>query len=296
MRAGSSTLPRCIAIVLACLAVRGQPGTEVFEVASVKPASSGDPLRRASRKGGPGTTSPSLYSCQSCPLVRVVSEAYGIRLPAFELSAPEWFQTAQFDISAKVPPGTTRDSFHKMLRNLLAERFKLAAHYEKREMKVYELAIAKSGLKFQESVPSENQPDEPKGPIPAGKLQIGKDGFPVLRPGMSVAATTGHTRIRSQNQPIDWLLDVLQSSLPIPIVDATALTAKYDFVLSWAYRERSSSTAAEAAEAAAELDIDDYIPALMKAAEAQLGLTLSQRTRPVGVLMVDHANRTPTVN
>jgi uncharacterized protein (TIGR03435 family) len=40
-----------------------------------------------------------------------------------------------------------------MLRNLLAERFKLAFHYGKAETQGYALVVAKSGLKMQESAP-----------------------------------------------------------------------------------------------------------------------------------------------
>ncbi len=37
-----------------------------------------------------------------------------------------------------------------MMQNLLEERFQLKAHREKREVPIYELQIAKSGLKLEE--------------------------------------------------------------------------------------------------------------------------------------------------
>jgi uncharacterized protein (TIGR03435 family) len=37
-----------------------------------------------------------------------------------------------FEIGANVPAGVTKEQVPGMLRNLLAERFKLAAHFEKR--------------------------------------------------------------------------------------------------------------------------------------------------------------------
>jgi uncharacterized protein (TIGR03435 family) len=40
-----------------------------------------------------------------------------------------------------------------MLQMLLIERFKLRYHYEKREMQVYDVAVAKGGLKMTPSPP-----------------------------------------------------------------------------------------------------------------------------------------------
>jgi uncharacterized protein (TIGR03435 family) len=37
-----------------------------------------------------------------------------------------------YDVQAKLPPGTTAEAVRQMMRNLLAERFKLAFHYEKK--------------------------------------------------------------------------------------------------------------------------------------------------------------------
>lgn len=65
--------------------------------------------------------------------------------------ANEDANTAMYEISAKIPPGTTREQFDHMLQNLLIERFKLAYHYEKKEMAVLDLAIGKGALKMKAS-------------------------------------------------------------------------------------------------------------------------------------------------
>jgi uncharacterized protein (TIGR03435 family) len=48
----------------------------------------------------------------------------------------------RFHVIATIPPGTTKDLFHRMLQNLLAERFKLAVHRESREMEAFRLVVA----------------------------------------------------------------------------------------------------------------------------------------------------------
>jgi len=46
-----------------------------------------------------------------------------------------------------------------MQQNLLDERFELALHRQRKEMTVYELVVARNGLKMRESVP-DAQPGE----------------------------------------------------------------------------------------------------------------------------------------
>ena len=202
-----------------------------FEVASIKPATPLGPLgKRVLRKGGPGTTDPGTYSCQNCPVSWVVSEA-----------------------------------FQAMLRNLLAERFQLKAHREKKEMQVYELAIAKGGVKFKEAVLK----DAPHADEPQGKMKQDSDGFPVLAAGTTMAIMPGHARIRSENKALGWFAEMLSGQLQAPVLDATGLRGNYDFVVSWAFSENNSAGGADLMEA--------YTPALLTAVKPNLGLRCVKR-------------------
>lgn len=266
--------PKLILIVLACLAAQCQTLTltPAFEAASVKTAIPLGPLgMRFIRSGGPGTPDPGTYRCRNCSLFQIVLEAYGIELPA-KFSGPEWLQSVRFDISAKLPEGATRESFQSMLQNLLAERFKLAIHREKKEMRVYELAVARNGPKFQEAVPK----DAPQDDQPAQKLKTDSEGYPVLAPGMTMAVVPGHARLRSENRPMEWLAGMLSNQMGSPVVDATELRGKYDFVLSWA--------------------LDDAGPTLLSALQSQLGLKLEEKKAPVEMLVVDRIEKVPTEN
>ncbi len=70
--------------------------------------------------------------------------------------------SGQYDIDAKVAGEDvaaygklSRDDRYQMLQTLLAERFHLKAHIEKREMPVYELVVAKGGPKLKEATAEE---------------------------------------------------------------------------------------------------------------------------------------------
>ena len=152
-------LLRLVPMAFACIASQGQQQELRFEVASIKP---GTPLNRVGRpRGGPGTTDPGMFTCTSCDLALLISMAYG-PLSSGQFQASNYLNSLRstFYIVAKVPPGATRQEFQMMMRNLLVERFKVAAHRELRVMPVYELTATKDGPKFNPAKPAEPNNDE----------------------------------------------------------------------------------------------------------------------------------------
>jgi uncharacterized protein (TIGR03435 family) len=126
-----------------------------FEVASVKPTPPGD--RIGSMDGGPmgpgpfnvGNHDPERITWTNIRLTRVLMMAYD--LPADRICGPGWLDTEMYDIVAPIPKGTSVMDFKLMVRNLLAERFKLTLHRETKEVSGYALEIARNGLKIKES-------------------------------------------------------------------------------------------------------------------------------------------------
>jgi uncharacterized protein (TIGR03435 family) len=267
---------RLLPLILGCAAAFGQ--TLEFEAASVKPAMPLGPMGMVSdQKGGPGTTDPGLFTCRNCSLYWVLADAWPIH--GYDFAGPDWLQSTRFDFSAKVPAGATKEDFQKMLRNLFVERFKLAIHTEKRPMQVYELTAGKSGPKFKESTPKEPLKDDAGPP----KFQRDADGFPILSPGSGMGLAPGHGRIQSQDERVAWFAQTLAGQLHAPVVDATGLTGKYDFVVSWAWDEGPDAASAFAAQ-------------LINAVQSQLGLKLERKKGDADVLVVDHIDKTPTEN
>jgi uncharacterized protein (TIGR03435 family) len=74
------------------------------------------------------------------------------------IAGPDWIASDRFDISATIPEGNKPAQIPEMFQALLAERFHLKIHREKRDFPVYALIIGKGELKLKE-VP----PDDDKG-------------------------------------------------------------------------------------------------------------------------------------
>jgi uncharacterized protein (TIGR03435 family) len=233
--------------------------------------------------GGPGTADPGLYVCENCDLSGVVSHAYGIY--PFQLSAPDWMRDQRFNISAKVPLGATKEQFKLMLQNMLAERFKLAVHFEKKEMQRSELVVAKGGPKLKESAIAPPPKEDGAEPKPAEKFVepkefMAKDGYPAVA-DEGQAMGYGRARVVYLRRTMDYLVTYLAAQLYHPVVDATGLTGKYDIALFWDMTGSSDPDAG---------------PTLEAALQSQLGLKLESKKGPVDIVVVDHAEKVPTEN
>jgi uncharacterized protein (TIGR03435 family) len=232
-----------------------------FEVASIKPAAPMQAGRIMVRmSGGPGTPDPGQMTYTNVSLKNVLTNAYNVK--GYQIQGPDWLDSARFDITAKVPLGTTKEQFRLMLQSLLAERFKLTLHHATKDMPMYALVVAKGGSKLKES------PDDPPstdaggpnagGPVASGSavggpaagggpsanfnkgdIKMGKDGFPQLPPGAGRGATmmmnmNGKMKMQSSKQTMSSFVDMLANQLDRPVVDQTDLKGKYDYTLEFA--------------------------------------------------------------
>ena len=269
-----------IAIFIASIAYAQTPQ---FEVASVKP-SAPDRYNGNGMSGGPGTKDPGLFTCDNARLVDLVLIAYD--LPWHRFSGPAWMNTTRFDISARIPEGTTKEQFKLMQQNLLLERFKMTFHHEQKELPAYDLVVAKNGPKMKEAEPP--PPEDPDAPKPAAappSRKLDKDGFPILPPGRQWNTDMDGPRWvqRFTDASMENFAGYLANMLGQPVNDATGLKGKYDFILKW-IEDRGRPSA------------DDSGPNIFEALQAQLGLKLESKKAMVDVLVVDHIEKTPTEN
>jgi uncharacterized protein (TIGR03435 family) len=256
--------------VLAC-GILAFAQTAQFEVASVKPA---PPDARGIRcTGGPGTSDPGSLSCENYSLSFLVMMAYNLR--SFQLTAPAWMDTARYNVVAKIPPGTDRRQFGLMQQRLLAERFGLQVHFQKKDMTVYELTVAKSGPKLKESQePAVEKPEAAWRP-PAGGP-----------PGRTMA------RVDRKGESIADLANFLSNQLGQPVMDATGLGGRYDYALSFLMEPGGRAAEPVASnESGPEFGIN-----LIDALQDQLGLKLEKKKGQANVLVVDHAEKIPIEN
>ena len=262
--------------------------------------------------GGPGSPTPGLFTCQNCTLPMLLTQAYDIK--PYQLSGANGLEAERFNISAKVPAGTTKEDFRLMQQNLLAERFKLKIHHEKKEMQMYELVVGKNGPKLKESVEApaaqDGAPAPPAAFVP-GPPKLDKDGFPDLPPGERgpmIFMVNGRARMKANQQTMEQFAGMLSSQMGKPVTDATGLKGKYDFTLTWAPdgmmmgpmgRGGPMPPPPDGGGAPAPLagaPDGDSGPTLIGAIQEQLGLRLEQKKGPVDIVVIDHMEKVPTEN
>jgi uncharacterized protein (TIGR03435 family) len=266
-----------------------QPQAELeFEVASVRAVGAGNIVRGL--RGGPETTDPTRFTAVDVDLRTLVSHAYG--LPLDQLSVPSWFANEQHTIVAKVPPGATKEQFHVMLQDLLAQRFKMTLHREKKDLTVYEMVAAKNGLTVKESVADATPAPHPIDVPARSPAARDKEGFVMLEGNTSRWTTTfasdGRRLITARQVPMATVATILRNGTGARVVDKTGLTGKYDFRLQ--YQVKTGLRAAA-------LDYqDEPAPDIFTAAQQQLGLLLTKGKLALDVLVVDRAEKVPIGN
>jgi uncharacterized protein (TIGR03435 family) len=215
-------------------------------------------------------------------LENLLSLAYGADRRRI-VGLPHWTFPTMFNIEAKSDSEAqaklatlTKEQQHMeqqhMLQALLADRFKLQAHWETRDGPTYNLVVAKPG-RMQESKGAPPSDAELKrfGDHPIPTLYQRKDdrGFDFVAHGASMLE----------------IVRVLQGQMGRPVTDKTGLTGKYDFVLKY--------NAATADQRKAD-DTDPTLP-LDEAIQDELGLKLESTKGTMQVLVLDHIEK-PTEN
>lgn len=280
--------------MLAVLA-SAQPAPK-FEVASVKLNKSADPPN-SNFPLGPGEVyvrNGGLFSATGFPLELYIGFAYklmGNQSAPLSEQLPDWAKTERYDIQARAQGDSTKDQMRLMMRNLLADRFKLAIHYETREAPVLACVLVKSGKPgAQLKLHSATQPCPTEAPTSSSPGVL--DGLPVYCNGIYPLPATvpGHLRFGGRNVTIQFIADTLSPGTRTgrPMIDQTGLTGTFDFSVEFVMPPRNP---APASPAAADLDG----PTFEEALRDQLGIKLQAQNGPVKVLVIDHVDR-PSAN
>jgi uncharacterized protein (TIGR03435 family) len=267
-----------------------------FEVASIKPAARppGGGVR-AGCSGGPGSTDPGLLNCSFVSLAEMIYRAYGLQ--PYQFSPADWMRFGRFDITAKIPPGTTKEEFVRMQQEFLAERFKLKIHHEQREMPTYELTVGKNGAKLKKPAADAASPPEDAGAIPKFSMRNGFPAFPAGHGGL--LGLNDRFRWTGFNLTMAEIVKTLAGQVGRPVVDATGLKGKFDIDIYWAKEPMSRSVAANASDGVPPGPVADDIdngPSIVRAVQDQLGLKLDSKKGLVDIVVVDHVEKVPAEN
>jgi uncharacterized protein (TIGR03435 family) len=191
------------------------------------------------------------------------------------VGGPKWMDTELWDIEAKAEHPSTLDQLHEMFQTMLADRFKLRFHREKREISAYVLTIDQSGSKLKVN-DSPDAFDFPIKPAP-GRPPIGPNGVLL--------------KIVGNRVPMSYFTWTLSGYLQnVPVVDKTGLDQFYDFKLEW-LQELPPQVAARAAESASFSESGPDGPTLPEALREQLGLKLERRKAPAEVCVIDRVEK-----
>jgi len=266
-----------------------------FEVASIKlaPPQTGPGLRV--RMGG----DPGRIDYNNVTLKDMIRQAYLVK--EYQISGPDWMNSTRFDVVAKVPPNTPKEQIPLMWQSLLADRFKLSLHRDKKELPVYVLLVAKNGPKLKESEDSGGAgpgagPGGPAGP-----------GAPGMFPGRGMVQM-GRGRLTANKMNLSCFADILSRQMDRPVVDLTELKGLYDFKLEYTPDETSSGRflggdggggpkrEQEDGAARARPQETSSGPTIFAAIQEQLGLKMEAKKNPVEILVIDHAEKVPTEN
>ena len=241
-----------------------------FEVATIKPNDTGASSMQQLTINGRN------FQTRASSVGDLISFAYDVQKKQI-VNAPDWIDKDRYDI-AGVPDVEGAPSvvqLKSMIRKLLAERFKLSFHKDKKEMSAFVLTVAKTGPKM--------TVNESKGPLPGFGMRPTASGLtlPVFNASMSDFSA------------------VLQSMvLDRPVVNETGLKDKYDFSLKFTPDDSMFNghppqlpTKADAPKA----DAVETSPSLFDAIQQQAGLKLEAQKTAVEVIAIDHLEK-PSAN
>ena len=233
-----------------------------FEVATIKPSRPETPGQSLTVRGR-------TFGTLNFTVRLMMTYAFGLH-PNQIVGGPDWIGSDKFDITAE-PEGTGMPNdkqWRSMLAKLLADRYKLAFHREKKELPVYALTVSKTGHKL-----TKNETDP--GGLPALFFRA-LGVFPVRNATMGDFAGTLQAVV-----------------LDRPVVDQTALQGRFDFTLTWTPDE--TQFGGRGGQAPPPADPTTAPPGLFTAIQEQLGLKLESTRLPVDVLVIDRLEK-PTAN
>jgi uncharacterized protein (TIGR03435 family) len=239
---------------LACCAFGQATATPpAFEVAAIQPT---PPPPEGGVAPGHLRQNPGGIDYSSATVSLLIRKAYGLQ--DYQLVLPPGISQARWNVVARAPAGSSLEQIPLMLQRLLAERFQLQVHREKKEVSAFALIEAKGGVKIKPV-------DVPEGPFTGARMPNG---------GMRLFGKVS----------MEALAQALTPSMQKPVVDLTGLAGVYDVSFEIVRDESPAETAS--------------VPgmSISYSMEKTLGLKLEPRKIPMEVLVVDHVEKTPSGN
>jgi len=282
-------LTGALAIVFVTAVKAQTPGQRLsFEVTSIKPNNSG-------RDGGGAVHRGDRFVANNVTVKDLMFFAYSPRAGRLFseqiIGGPIWSNTDHFDVEAKADAGGRAvpiEPMRLMVQSLLEDRFQMKVHREMRDLPVYNLVVAKGGLKMKPSA-DQTAPDPRKGFIDFTSLAA--EAAPLPRGAMRVAKGPGISVLTANSVPISALVNnLLQSQSDRIVSDKTGLKELFDIDLR--FSNEGGPPPSPGTDAPAPSDPSG--PSLFTAIQ-ELGLKLEPGKAPMEVIVIDSVSK-PTEN
>jgi uncharacterized protein (TIGR03435 family) len=228
-----------------------------FEVATVKPSN-------PDGRGGGFRLQGREFSAINLSVSNLIIFAYGIH-PRQLVGAPDWIEKERYDVLGKpdVEGQPNNRQTQGLIQKLLADRFSLKFHREKRDLSVYTIVVGKTGAKLTKS-----------------------EGDPKGEPTMFFM---GLGQFNAKNASIADFAGFLQrGTLDRPVLDQTGLIGRYEFGLYWRPDEFQIGGTGNNPPPPSD---KDGLQDLYTAIQTQLGLRLESTKMPTEVIVIDHLEK-----
>jgi uncharacterized protein (TIGR03435 family) len=232
-----------------------------FDVATIKPSNPDAPGKLFTVRGRQVMTINTTVN-------DLVSFAYTLH-PRQITGGPGWLETDKYDVTGQpdVEGVPNQAQLRMLVQKLLADRFKLTFHRDKKDLSVYALVVGSKGPTLTKS---EGDPS----------------GLPSL-------LFRGLGSLPARNATMADLANVMQTAvLDRPVVDRTGLTGRYDFTLTWTPDETQFASMGIRVPPP---PADAATPGLFNAIQEQLGLKFDSTRAAVDVIVIDRIER-PSAN
>jgi len=198
----------------------------------------------------------------------IVSFAYGVHAKQIA-GAPAWLGTDRFDVDGvpDVEGELNLKQMQGMYRKLLADRFNLTFHREKRELAVYAVTVAKGGPKLTKSKGApDGSPDQTFTELSSQRVVL-----------------------RETNATMEEFALMLVDVMDRPVVDQTGIAGRFDFTLKWTPDETQFGS--QGVHFSPPGDDPNAAPGLFTAIQEQAGLKLEPVKAQTDVIVIDHVGR-----
>jgi len=196
------------------------------------------------------------------------------------VGGPKWIDEDRFNVMATVTGQWTSQRMREMVRTLLADRFKLSAHAETRELPTYMLVAGPNQpLRIRRSIVDEAACQARRAAVQR------REQVPPPVPGAPPICGSGRTSpgtITAVGGSMSSLASSLGQFVSRSVSDRTQLTGPFDFELKW-----TPDVLPQVPADTPPLNIDPNGPSIFTALQEQLGLKLESTRGPVDIVVID---------